>query len=149
MNVKTSCDRHRHVVALVNAGSRSSLLRHVHHYWVTLSRLSLHVTFITGKSSCCDHHGTSRSCAHHCTSRSCAQHCTSRSCAQYCPSRSCAQHCTSRCCLPSRSDHHVVAVVPLWPFGGAIVTAGVRGWLCMMDDMKQKQSGAVSVCNRV
>ena len=203
MNVKTSCDRHRHVVALVNAGSRSSLLRHIHHYWVTLSRLSLHVTFITGESSCCDnhctsrscvrrgtsrncvnhctsrslahhctsrscvnhctslscaHHCTSRSCAHHCTSRSCvnhctsrscSQHCTSRSCAQHCTSRSCAQHCTSRCCLPSRCDHHVVAVVPLWPFDGAITTAGVRGWLCVVVDMKQKQSGAVSVCNRV
>ena len=29
MNVNTSCARHRHVVALVNAGSRSSLLHHV------------------------------------------------------------------------------------------------------------------------
>ena len=39
----------------------------------------------------------------------------------------CDHHFTSRCCLPSRSDHHVVAVVPLWPFDGAIITAGVRG----------------------
>ena len=185
MSVKTSCDRHRHVIALVNADSRSSLLRHVRHYRVTLSRLSLHVAFFTGKSSYCDHHctsrscaqhstsrncaqhctsrscaqhstsrscvqhSTSRSCAQHSTSRNCAQHCTSRSCAQHSTSRSCAQHCTSRCCLPSRCDHHVVAVVPLWPFDGAIITAGVRGWLCVVVDMKQKQSGAVSVCNRL
>ena len=108
MNVKTSCDRHRHVVALVNAGPRLSLLRHVHHYWGTLSRLALHVTFIPGKSSCCDHHGTSRSCAQHCTSRSCAHHCTSRSCAHHCTSRSCAHHCTSR-----SFAHHARPVVVL------------------------------------
>ena len=45
MNVKTSCDRHRHVVAFINAGSRLSLLRH----------------FITTGSHCRDYHCTSRS----------------------------------------------------------------------------------------
>ena len=63
----------------------------------------------------------------------------------------CDQHCTSRSCPPSRCDHHIVAVVPFWPFDGAIITAGVGGWntLCVVVDMKQKQSGAVSVCDRV
>ena len=72
-NVKRICDRHRHVVVLVNAGSRYHCC----------------VMFITGKSSCS-------------------------------PS--------------SRCDHHIVAVVPFWPFDGAIITAGVRGWrtLCMV-----------------
>ena len=45
-NDKKSCDRHRHVVALVNAGSRFHCC----------------VMFITGESSCCDPHCTSRSC---------------------------------------------------------------------------------------
>ena len=63
----------------------------------------------------------------------------------------CDHHCTSRSCPPSRCDHHIVAVVPFWSFDGAIITAGVRGWhtLCVVVDMKQKQSGTVSMCNRV
>ena len=118
----------------------SSMPGHVHHCCIM---------FVTTGSHCCDHHCTTRSCAYHCSSRSCAQHGTSRSCAQHCTSRCFSQHCTSCCCLPSRCDHHVVAVVLLWPFYGAIITASVRGWLCMVVDMKQKQSGVVSVCNRV
>ena len=45
----------------------------------------------------------------------------------------------------------LIAVVPFWPFDGAIFTAGVRGWhtLCVVVDMKQKQAGAVYVCNLV
>ena len=59
----------------------------------------------------------------------------------------------SRGCHPSRCDHHIAAVVPFWPFDGAIITAGVTGWhtLCMVVDMKQKQWGqylCVTGCSR-
>ena len=107
MNVNTSCARHRHVVALVNAGSRSSLAASCS------SLLGPH---------CCDHHCTTRSFAHHCTSRSCAQHCTSpvvvlntaRPAVVLNTARPVVFLNTARPVVvsPSRCDHHVVAVGP-------------------------------------